>query len=324
MGTYRFFLAITVALSHMEVTFLGGHDPGVTAVISFFLISGFVMTGLVRTYYSAYDKVPMFYLDRLARIVPQYLFFLLLTTAGFYALHFSSPYLEGLSFAGIMANLLVVPLDFFMYHPGIARCMLIPQAWSLGLELTFYLLFPFVMLSRHRGVFLLASMMVWLMAAFGALNTDAWGYRLLPGTLFMFLLGSYIYDNRHISWNHVAVRTLLVVPVCAVLLAMLGKMSLIYTFEVLLGLLLGIPALFWLARFERNEWDDILGNLSYGLFLSHFLVIWTLDALLVPHDGYGITLMLGASVMLASVGYKLVEQPVLRWRHRLRSARLLL
>lgn len=322
MGTYRFLLAITVALSHMEVTFLGGHDPGVTAVISFFLISGFVMTGLVRTYYSAVDKVPMFYLDRLARIVPQYLFFLLLTAAGFQVFHFSSPYLDGVSAVGIIANLLVIPLDFFMYNPGIAGCMLIPQAWSLGLELTFYLLFPLIMLGRYRSIFLLVSVMVWLVAAFGMINTDAWGYRLLPGTLFMFLLGSYIYDDRRIAWNHAAVRALLLLPACAILLVIFGKMRLPYTFEVLLGLALGIPALFWLARLERKGWDDILGNLSYGLFLSHFLVIWMLDALHVPHDGYGIMLMLGASVILAAAGYKLVEQPVLRWRHRLRSARL--
>ena len=318
MGTYRLILALAVALSHMDVTILGGHNPGIVAVISFFLISGFVMTGLVRSYYQGYRKVPAYYLDRLARIFPQYLFFLLLALASYFLLGISTPYLTNVSLAGVAANFLVVPLDFFMYSPRIAGSQFMPQAWSLGLELTFYILLPVILISRGRNLWFIASLIVWLLAAFGAIDTDAWGYRMLPGTLFIFLVGSYIYDIRRLSVTHPAVLLLAVMIVCAIVLSASGKIKLQYNFEVLFGLFVGVPVLFVLARFERNRWDDWLGNLSYGIFLCHFWVISILDSQGVPHGRVGITLMVTASVTLAYFGYGAIEHPVVRWRRGLR------
>ena len=130
MGTYRFILAILVALSHMGVSVAGGLNPGVFAVISFFLISGFVMTGLVRSHYMSLGLMPRFYLDRAARIFPQYLLFMVLTALALALLGLESPYLEQFSSCALWANVAVVPLDFFMFSPAIANFMLLPQAWS--------------------------------------------------------------------------------------------------------------------------------------------------------------------------------------------------
>ncbi len=318
MGTYRFFLAIAVALSHMGVTFRGEHNPGTVAVVSFFLISGFVMTGLVRSHYSEYRKVPMYYLDRLARIFPQYLFFLLLSVASYLLFNISSPYLSEVSFTGVAANLLVVPLDFYMYSPAIAACTFIPQAWSLGLELTFYILFPVILIGGRRYLWFVASLLVWFLAACGVIDTDGWGYRLLPGTLFIFLLGSYIYDFRQPSLRHPAVLLFVLMVVSAILLRESGKLDLPYSYEVLVGLFVGVPALFLLARCKRSDWDDWLGNLSYGIFLCHFLVIWISDLLGVSRNLGGRALMITACVALAYLGYVAIEHPVLRWRRDLR------
>ncbi len=311
-------LAIAVALSHMGVTFRGGHNPGTVAVISFFLISGFVMTGLVRSHYSEYRKVPMYYLDRMARIFPQYLFFLGLTAAGYFLFNISSHWLTSVSAACMLANVLVVPLDFYMYSPAIAGCTFIPQAWSLGLELTFYFLFPFILIGRRRDLWFVSSLLVWFVAAYGAIDTDVWGYRLLPGTLFVFLLGSYIYDFRRPSPRHPAVLLFLLMLVSAIVFRESGKLDLPYSYEVLVGLFIGVPALFLLAQCRRSDWDDWLGNLSYGIFLCHFLVIWISDLLGVPRDMGGRMLMITACVALAYLGYVAIEQPVVRWRRGLR------
>lgn len=323
MGTYRFFLAVLVALSHMEVS-VSGMNPGVFAVISFFLISGFVMTGLVRTHYMQWRAVPRFYLDRVARIFPQYVLFMALTGLALVVLRFQSPYLAQFSGLALWANVLAVPLDFFMFSPAIAGFMLIPQAWSLGLELLFYLLMPWLLLGRVRGLALVASLAVWGVAAFGFIHTDTWGYRLLPGTLFMFLAGSYVYDQPRPSWRHPALWLLAALLTVAVLLVAMGKHSLPYNREVVGGLLVGIVALFWLARLPRTDWDDWLGNLSYGVFLCHFLVMWLFESALghpagQPWPGSTLAAMLAVCVLLAWLGFVLVERPVLRWRHRLRQ-----
>jgi peptidoglycan/LPS O-acetylase OafA/YrhL len=47
VGTLRFVLAIVVALSHTGTVFLG-YNTGVVAVVSFFMISGYVMALLIE------------------------------------------------------------------------------------------------------------------------------------------------------------------------------------------------------------------------------------------------------------------------------------
>jgi peptidoglycan/LPS O-acetylase OafA/YrhL len=47
-----------VAISHMGVT-VAGFNPGVIAVVSFLIISGFVMTSLIERNYSARANSPV-------------------------------------------------------------------------------------------------------------------------------------------------------------------------------------------------------------------------------------------------------------------------
>mgnify|MGYP003343567634 FL=1 len=51
MGYLRLILALLVLLSHAGWR-VAGLNPGVTAVIGFYLISGYVMAGLVRSHYN--------------------------------------------------------------------------------------------------------------------------------------------------------------------------------------------------------------------------------------------------------------------------------
>ena len=325
MGTYRLLLAVAVALSHMNVRVFNEHNPGVVAVISFFLISGFVMTGLVRTHYAQYRDVPAFYLDRMARIFPQYLLFLALTAICHAYLNFNSSFLRRASLIGVLSNISAIPLDLYMFSDKIEQFTFIPQAWSLGLELMFYLCFPLIMVSGARTPAFIASALFWLVAAFRVIDPDIWGYRLLPGTLFVFLLGAFIYDDRKPTPRHPAVILFVALAVCAVLLRSLGKLDPLpntsqYTWEVLVGTLFGIPMLFVLCRVARRRWDDWFGNLSYGVFLCHYLVIWLFDSFGIEQDLPAKVCMIALCVALAGLGYVLVEHPVLLWRHRLREA----
>jgi len=79
MGIFRLLLAISVLISHTQRTYFG-LNLGVVAVISFLMLSGFVMTILIEKHYNSSRLVPSFYLDRAMRLQPQYLFYLLLFT----------------------------------------------------------------------------------------------------------------------------------------------------------------------------------------------------------------------------------------------------
>jgi peptidoglycan/LPS O-acetylase OafA/YrhL len=139
----RFILAILVLFSHIGVSFLG-INPGVMAVVIFYVISGYVMAALIEGHYKGLNRTKLFYGDRLLRIYPRYalyaaLSWIWLVTVG-HPTHFLilTP-----SVMDILNNVLIVPLNFFMYN-GWDRFTLLPPAWSLGAEVLFYALASFL------------------------------------------------------------------------------------------------------------------------------------------------------------------------------------
>jgi peptidoglycan/LPS O-acetylase OafA/YrhL len=88
----------------------------------------------------------------------------------------------------VLKNLAMLPIQFMPKD-----CRPIPQAWSLSLEVFFYFVIPFIVIwgnKRSFAVVVIASLCIFFVAYLGIINTDEWGYRRLPGALFMFLAGA--------------------------------------------------------------------------------------------------------------------------------------
>lgn len=316
VGVYRLLLAVLVALSHMGINF-AGLNPGVVAVISFLIISGFVMTSLIERNYKALGKVGSFYLDRALRLYPQFLFYLCLSCAVIYFLLPGTPQAAELTFKHIAANLAIIPLDFYMF--GLAGTQLMPPAWSLGLELCFYLAIPFLLIFKLRGVAFALSVAVFMVACLGYINTDVYGYRLLPGVLFMFLCGSYLYDaqgkDRLIAMGTFVVAALLFVAIMA---GWIERRP--FNAEVTLGVALGIPAVYLLTRLRQHPLDEFFGNISYGVFLNHFVAMYLLRALWpLAWIGWYVEAVMALSFVMSIVSYHVIEKPALKLRHKLRA-----
>ena len=318
MGIYRLILAVMVLLSHAGITF-AGYNEGVAAVVSFYLLSGFVMTALVAKHYASLERLPFFLLDRAARIGPQYYLWLAVSVGALAAFRPPSQAGTVVDAWGLLAHLCVVPLDVFMYL--LPHRTYMPQAWSLGAEALFYAAFPFILLLRARRAAAAASLGVFLIAVSGRIDTDIFGYRLLPGTLFIFLLGSFIYDGR----GGRAPRWLAAAWLAAFALfaaaGLTGRLALPYNKEVIAGLLIGLPAVWCLRRQPSGRLDALAGNLSYGVFLSHNAVIFALQGrgVDVAQPGWAAAVVL-ACCGLAYLSYALVEEPFLRLRRSLRAA----
>jgi peptidoglycan/LPS O-acetylase OafA/YrhL len=324
VGTLRLVLALAVLLSHAGVR-VGYLNPGGSAVIGFYLISGYVMAGLVHRHYDAPALVHRFYLDRVLRLFPQYLVYAGLTLAWFAFTGTRTEFLRAApGWSDIANNLLVVPLNFYMYT-GVDAFTLIPPAWSLGAELQFYLLAPFMLLWPRVGVALaLVSLGVHAAALHGLLHTDWYGYRLLAGVLWVFAAGMLMFHaHRHRpAWAAAIAWT---APLLAVLLYMylrsLGLHTAPYQQEVLIGWGLGLPLLYAVGRLDGGKLDHFAGDVSYGVFLNHFLLIWWL----FPASGRT-PLQLAAlalcSIALSWATQRCIEQPVLAWRRRLRHSRV--
>lgn len=317
----RLLLALAVLCSHAGIR-VQGLNPGVTAVIGFYLISGYVMTGLIRRHFHAAGRIPAFYVDRLLRILPQYLVYALGTLLWFGVTGARTPFLaREPGIEDLLNNLTVVPLNFYMFN-GADQFTLIPPAWSLGAELQFYLLAPVLVLWPRCGVALVVvSLGVYAAALAGGLHSDWFGYRLLAGVLWVFAAGMALFvlqRRKPLAAAVLAAAAPLVAATIYLLLRAKGLHSVPYHQEVLLGWGLGIPVLHGLSRRRFGRLDALAGDVSYGLFLNHFLLIWLLFPSGGPERGNELVALMCASLLLGWATQRFIERPVLAWRRRLR------
>lgn len=335
-GTLRLILAVMVAISHVDIRAYG-INPGVVAVVCFFIISGFVMTGVIRSYYQ--DNKTMFYLDRFMRIYPQYLFFVGLTIIMFWisgAWSIMSPSGNFLynpsggediykNHMNYLYNLTIVPLNFSS-ATGNHGTPFITPAWSLGLEIQFYAILPFILrLKALKPYLVLYSILIFSFASYNLINEQYFSYYLLPGTLFIFISGSSLYDYVHgdkAIWKYIGGLYLYILILFITVIMSRNTISTridVSVIDVFAGYLLGLPLIFLLSLLKRRKFDEFLGNISYGVFLSHFFIIWFFPYYGIFDPKNNIFLFLLCSILLGLTGYYLVERPVVQWRRRMRK-----
>ena len=279
-GILRFALATLVVLSHL------GHSDvfnvGVSAVVVFYMLAGYVVTHLLYTYFPP-GRLLAFYVERFLRVYPLYLLFLIAVSAFLLATGFGGPTFTP---AKALANLLIIPLNYYMFvDVSVVRgfCVL-PPAWSLGAELQAYAVLPLIIRSFPAkwiaGIF---SLCIFSAAAFGIIDSDIWGYRLLPGIIFIFLTGSAIYKTVKVKdAADIFDRTFPVICWIWLLVLLLGMVVTFrlpgYSTAAILGFLIGMPIVqFTSTSLARIPLDSVFGRLSYGLFLIHLPVAWALE-----------------------------------------------
>lgn len=320
MGCLRLLLSFMVLASHLAI-YAGDINPGVAAVCVFFLISGYVMTALIEKHYFQPEKYGRFVLDRAMRLYPQFLAYVALTGLLMVVVHVETPFLTGLSVGMVLLNLAIIPLGYSSLFPALSNALIIPPAATLGLEFTFYLLFPLFLYSRTRTPAILLSFGVFLFAYSGIIDPDIYGYRLLPGTLFIFLLGSAL--RRHNQ--QILITAAAIYGICIILLLTASFNSTFrigFNRDVLWGIVLGAPLVWALARAKENRFDVLAGNLSYGVFLNHFLLIWACQSAGIDPVHPTLTIFgafVASSLILAAITFYCFERPIIRIRHRMRK-----
>jgi peptidoglycan/LPS O-acetylase OafA/YrhL len=202
--------------------------------------------------------------------------------------------------------------------------MLAP-AWTLELELTFYLLAPAIVTRSLRTIFAIIALTFAARFSWYAMghNVDPWNYRFFPFELGLFVLGIATYRISTIfPW---APRRELVCVIFALVVAsivrhdMLGpfQQSFIYLFVFAAFL----PHIFALTRSWKV--DRFLADMSFPLYLAHWpIAFFVYDFLPVPWPKFPGIVPALASVVAAAALVIFVEWPVERWRQaRLASVR---
>ena len=265
-GTWRYILAILVLISHASSL---EFNLGVFAVINFLIISGYLNANLLEKYYSI-KNVKLYYFDRFLRIAPQFYFYFILIIIINYRLN-----IFDFEFIDVLTNFSILPLGYYLIFDNLFSYdykLMIPPTWTLGLELTFYLIFPYIIFRKKIDSIFFLSFLVFVIAFSFQFYNRAINYTLLPGTLFIFLIGAYAY-YEDIKKN----KFILTVLLCLVLMLMITIFNkefykILYNKEVISGIIVG-SLLINIKKYRSNKIDFFLGNLSYGIYLNHFICL---------------------------------------------------
>jgi peptidoglycan/LPS O-acetylase OafA/YrhL len=346
LTSLRFWAAAIVVLNHLDAEHLGylpdivkgWCQSGYEAVTFFFVLSGFILTYVyssTRENESLNVSTRQFHMARLARIGPAYYLALVLLLP---------PFVYGFAVAGIMSAetfavaVLAVPTLVQAWLPPVSFSWNGP-AWSLSVEIFFYMLFPLLLcktrtLSRREFLMVAAlAVAVSTMArSFIPGHTQNWQYFLhyfplfhLPSFLFGMALGRIYLFARPLSG---AMNRLCFAAAAIVLCLLLGYRVALPSWLLTDAVLVPLYGLVILtgARLEGRLHSALahpllvlLGHASYSIYILHIAIaFWwqwiarkVLRISLAPTTELVVILFLVVSI---SVGVFLYfERPLRRW-----------
>ncbi len=314
---------------------------GWSGVTLFFLLSGFLITGILWDSKGAEHWWRNFYMRRLLRISPLYYGSLLLVLVVAICLH-EMP--EGAS--GLWVYALYLQNVPWVADPGVAsRSLPLGHFWSLAVEEQFYLLWPLLLrgLTTIRqakylclGVFVLSAAFrygAWMLQAqplqFNFFLFSRAGELALGGFLAMcYRDGSWPVIDRlapYVTWLALLEFIAVCIPGHSVELTSaecssggLTLIALFYAGLIVLALRDGA-----VNRVMRMGWLRWAGNLGYGIYVFHVLLeplyMW-LAVHIAPHAGRvelialkGVTTWV-LTTLIAWLSYCYFELPILKQR----------
>jgi peptidoglycan/LPS O-acetylase OafA/YrhL len=351
MGMVRFLLALGVVFGHIEIVgaanmLVGGR----LAVECFYFISGFLISYILTE--GRYSSIGNFYKSRYIRLFPTYIFIALLSIpiavwsahrfAGFAALPLTAKSLllvanatlfggDWVMFSAVNHGTFSFTSDFKNSNPQLFNFLLIPPSWTLGVELSFYAVAPFII---KRWKVLLAILVVSLSIRLLAIRLgvgmhDPWTYRFFPLEIALFIIGAFVHQLAFKRWRLVErIRIPLWLPTAIVSLIIVAYGSVPVPLIVKVPILLGsvVMSLPWLFGFNSSsKLDSWIGDLSYPIYVSHWFVIECFRGRDFFHNGWPADIQLFSVVaccILVAVFLKIgIADQVEAYRKHFRSKR---
>jgi peptidoglycan/LPS O-acetylase OafA/YrhL len=319
----------------------GALVPGGLGVTIFFVLSGYLITTLMRTEHAASGTIGFgsFYLRRLLRLMPPLLVVIAVTAA------LSATAVIGgyLSHGGLLAALFYYGNYFVISHDFTGLPAGVGVIWSLAIEEHYYLVFPplaaWLLRKRSRSLAfcvlgtLSVAILTWRcwLAAHGiseahlTMATDTRVDAILIGCLMALCWNPWL---DHVPAPRPALD-LLVTAACLAILAgsllyrdEMFRLTARYTLQSL-----AIAPLLWLSVARAGQWPfrwlnarplTYLGVISYCVYLTHHVII---EGIARHWPGLGLpALMLAAALLtllVAEAMRRWIEQPCAKLRRRL-------
>lgn len=323
----RAIAVIAVILFHAG---LPGFSGGFIGVDVFFVISGFLITQILRSDFEAERiSIVKFYERRARRILPALLTVLLLTLAGGYIFLLPEQFAD-LGKAGAATVIFLSNVKFWRgngYFEPSAEFQPLLHTWSLAVEEQFYLVFPlflaFLLGARRRWLTPAIAVIgagSFIVAAVGVFLAPSATFFLIPTRAWELLIGAALALDLIPRFRSAAMRETAAIGGLAAIVAAVAFYTSATYFPGVSALLpcIGTALLIQAARDEATWVSKALsvramvftGLISYSLYLYHFPVFvfarhWMVGELTLP-----VTLLcIAVTAVLATLSWRFVERP---------------
>ena len=314
----RAFAVIAVVLFHFNASWMPGGFAGVDV---FFVISGFLMTGIIfRGIEQENLSILKFYVARANRIIPALalLCFVLLVFGWFYLtpLEYKALGKHAASSISFLSNFAYWREAGYFDAASHEKWLL--HTWSLSVEWQFYIIYPLILVAMRKFMSINVMKLMLIVGTvlgfiFCVIASYKWpnpSYYLLPTRAWEMMIGgvAYLYpfvlqENRKklVEWTGLAL--------------VVGSYFLISSESAWPGYLALFPVLgsFLIIQAQRND-SVITGNIifqkigswSYSIYLWHWPFVVIIYRSSLPE--YYIYLGIGISLFLGFLSYKYIEK----------------
>lgn len=356
LNSIRFVAALAVMIHHIELTkywfgqpniytssFVGGVF-GQLGIILFFVLSGFLITYLLLAEQQATDTISIknFYIRRILRIWPVY--YLIVFLGLFIIPHIKEMAVPGYTEA-IHDHFLSKTLMFLSFIPDVAYAMYkhVPyaeQAWSVGVEEQFYVIWPLLiaMVVRKKKTL---SMLIGVIGFYTAIKiisillNNKYETNVAINEFYQFWqnfcidcmaiggIGAYLLFYKKEKVLNLLYNKYLQIALYVIVFGITIKGFTIPYFTYQLYALIFVVLILNLASNPKSvinleyKWLNYLGKISYGLYMYHNIVLAACLKFLI-HEGITLKTVWGnvlyyavaitMTVIIASLSYEYFEK----------------
>jgi exopolysaccharide production protein ExoZ len=309
-------IAFHVSIVYAPAPWLGRITGiGNLGVQLFFLVSAVTMCLMWTQRRDESQRTLKFYIRRYFRIAPLFWFAIIFYTL---AWHMSSDWsgLRGITWFQIAATSAFVHTFF----PSAANSV-VPGGWSIGIEMGFYVFFPFLSLVPKNSLLLMSIGSYILLGLIGTAIAERFGggeaystflYYSFLTQLPIFPIGMFVYEitQKEVSANksYIAVYAMLWLTV-----ALIAKLAFHLTSRPLFWLEVMVLAFMVGCAIRWNvatNWLAYVGRLSYSMYLFHFAVLYFLERAFGNSWSYsiGMAITLAITIAIAAISQATAER----------------